>query len=75
MYDARACCTADASGPPGVGCDLLGVNERSVSGLPGFVQLVVQGNFVGVVCEREEQAVQAQQALELTWSEGTGVAR
>ena len=59
--------------PPSVGSDLLGVNESSVSGLPGLVRLVVQGNFVGVVCEREEQAVRAQQALELTWSEGTGL--
>ncbi|WP_081685597.1 xanthine dehydrogenase family protein molybdopterin-binding subunit [Candidatus Solirubrobacter pratensis] len=34
---------------------------------PGFVALVVKNNFVAVVAEREEQAIDAAQALELSW--------
>lgn len=59
--------------PPSVGSNLLSVDEGSVRDIPGFVQLVVQGNFVGVVCEREEQAIQAQKVLEPIWSDGTGL--
>ncbi len=59
--------------PASVGSTLLSVDESSVRNLPGFVRLLVQGNFVGVVCEREEQAIQAQATLKLTWSEGSGL--
>ncbi|MGV8286927.1 xanthine dehydrogenase family protein molybdopterin-binding subunit, partial [Pseudomonas aeruginosa] len=48
---------ADVSAPLGSG--LLAVDESSVAGLPGLVKVVVIGDFVGVVCEREEQAIRA----------------
>ena len=54
--------------PPVVGATLVGVDESSVQGLPGFVQVVVRHNFVGVVAEKAWQAVQAVQRLEVTWS-------
>ena len=54
--------------PPVVGATLVGVDESSVQRLPGFVQVVVRHNFVGVVAEKAWQAVQAVQRLEVTWS-------
>jgi CO/xanthine dehydrogenase Mo-binding subunit len=56
--------------PPGVGATLASVDERSVRGLPGFIKLVVKNNFVGVVCEKPWQAVQAARALKAAWSPG-----
>jgi nicotinate dehydrogenase subunit B len=56
--------------PPGVGATLGKVDERSVAGLPGFVKVVVRDNFVGVVCEKPWQAIQAARSLKATWSAG-----
>jgi CO/xanthine dehydrogenase Mo-binding subunit len=53
--------------PPFAGAKLLSIDESSVRSLPGFVRVVSKGNYVAVVCEREEQAVRAAQALKLTW--------
>ncbi|MEO6409507.1 MAG: molybdopterin cofactor-binding domain-containing protein [Burkholderiaceae bacterium] len=53
--------------PPTAGATLLGV-ERAPQG-PGFIKLVTLGNFAAVVCEREEQAVQAAREVRLKWSE------
>ena len=50
-----------------VGRSLLGVDESSVDQLPGFVRLVVIGDFIGVVAQREEQAEAAMQALRVQW--------
>ena len=55
--------------PPTAGARLLGV-ESAPQG-PGFVKLVVLGNFAAVVCEREEQAVAAARDVRLKWSEPT----
>jgi nicotinate dehydrogenase subunit B len=59
--------------PASVGAALVSVDERSIKDLPGFMKLVVEGNFVGVVCEREEQAIQAQRRLKVVWSKGSGL--
>ncbi len=56
--------------PPTVGATLVDVDEASVSGLPGFVKLVVRKNFVGVVCEKPWQAIQAARKLKATWTPG-----
>src|SRR5579871_5428958 len=45
--------------PPVAGGKLMSIDESSVSRLPGFVKLVTKGNYVAVVCEREEQAINA----------------
>lgn len=58
--------------PSGVGSSLLGVDEGSVRGIPG-VQVVVLGNFVGVVAPREEDAIRAAQQLKVTWSSWEGL--
>lgn len=56
---------ADTSAP--LGRSLLEVDEASVAHLPGFVRLVVVGDFVGVVAEREEQAIRIAQSLKVRW--------
>jgi CO/xanthine dehydrogenase Mo-binding subunit len=53
--------------PPVAGATLISVDESSVSKLPGFVKVVVKGNYVAVVCEREEQAIQAARQLKANW--------
>lgn len=59
--------------PSAVGATLVGVDENSVSGVPGLVKVVRKGNFVGVVTEREEQAIQAARQLKVTWTQGRGL--
>jgi CO/xanthine dehydrogenase Mo-binding subunit len=53
--------------PPFAGAKLTGIDESSVRGLPGFVKVVSKGNYVAVVCEREEQAINAARQLKTTW--------
>ena len=53
--------------PPQLGAKLVRVDESSVKDISGFVKVVVKGNFVGVVCEREEQAIRAARDLKVTW--------
>src|SRR5262249_51018737 len=48
--------------PPTVGAALENVDESAVRGMPGFIRVVVKKNFVGVVCEKPWQAVQAARA-------------
>ncbi|MGU3496522.1 molybdopterin cofactor-binding domain-containing protein [Xanthobacteraceae bacterium A53D] len=52
-----------------IGKSLIGVDESSVSGLPGVVAVVTSGDFVGVVAEREEQAMEAARRLVVRWKE------
>lgn len=54
--------------PPVAGARLLGVDERSARDIPGVVAIVHDEGAVGVVAERDEQALAAMQALEATWS-------
>jgi CO/xanthine dehydrogenase Mo-binding subunit len=53
--------------PPVAGAKLLSIDESSVRGLPGFIKVVSKGNYVAVVCEREEQAVNAARQLKVNW--------
>jgi CO/xanthine dehydrogenase Mo-binding subunit len=54
--------------PPVAGATLRNVDESSVSSLPGFVRVVRSGNYLAVVCEREEQAIEASRQLEAEWT-------
>jgi CO/xanthine dehydrogenase Mo-binding subunit len=56
--------------PPSVGATVVRVDEGSVRGMPGLVRVVVKQNFVGVVCEKAWQAVQAAAKLQVTWTPG-----
>ncbi len=53
--------------PPVAGAKLISIDESSVRGLPGFVKVVSKGNYVAVVCEREEQAIKAAKQLKVNW--------
>src|ERR1700674_4154236 len=53
--------------PPVAGAKLVSIDESSVRGMPGFVKVVSKGNYVAVVCEREEQAINAANRLKVNW--------
>jgi nicotinate dehydrogenase subunit B len=53
--------------PPFACAKLTGIDESSVRNLPGFIKVVTKGNYLAVVCEREEQAIRAARALKATW--------
>ncbi len=53
--------------PPYACAKLTGIDESSVKDLPGFIKVMNKGNYVAVVCEREEQAVKAARQLKTTW--------
>ena len=50
-----------------VGTSLIAVDESSVRDIPGLVAVVRIGDFVGVIAEREENAVKAAAQLRVTW--------
>jgi nicotinate dehydrogenase subunit B len=54
--------------PPVAGATLRSIDESSVADMTGFVAVVARGNYVAVVCEREEQAVNAARALQCEWT-------
>jgi CO/xanthine dehydrogenase Mo-binding subunit len=53
--------------PPVAGATLVSVDESSVRGIPGFVRVVSKGNYLAVVCQREEQAIRAARELKVDW--------
>lgn len=53
--------------PPFAGAKLISIDESSVAGLPGFIRVVNKGNYLAVVCEREEQAIAASRQLKVEW--------
>ena len=53
--------------PPFACAKLTGIDESSVRNLTGFIKVVTKGNYVAVVCEREEQAIRAARQLKTTW--------
>jgi CO/xanthine dehydrogenase Mo-binding subunit len=54
--------------PPFACATLASIDESSVEGLPGFIKVMHKGNYVAVVCEREEQAIRAARQLKTTWN-------
>jgi CO/xanthine dehydrogenase Mo-binding subunit len=53
--------------PPFACARLTGIDDSPVRNLPGFIKVVSKGNYVAVVCEREEQAIRAARQLKTTW--------
>src|SRR6202042_465481 len=51
-----------------VGTSLIAVDEASVRDIPGLVAVVKIGDFVGVVAEREENAIKAAAQLKVSWN-------
>jgi CO/xanthine dehydrogenase Mo-binding subunit len=58
--------------PPGYGAKLETLDEARINAMPGVVAVVRDGSFLGVVAEREEQAIKASVALAETakWKAG-----
>src|ERR1700728_250921 len=50
-----------------VGTSLIAVDEASVRDIPGLVAVVRIGDFVGVIAEREENAVKSAAQLKVIW--------
>jgi CO/xanthine dehydrogenase Mo-binding subunit len=59
--------------PPSYRATLVSLDEEAVGRLPGVLVIVRDGNFLGLVAEREEQAARAAEALreEARWREET----
>ena len=53
--------------PPFAGAKLVSIDASSIAGLPGFIRVVNKGNYLAVVCEREEQAIAASRQLKVEW--------
>jgi CO/xanthine dehydrogenase Mo-binding subunit len=49
--------------PPSYGAQLISIDDAAVKKMPGVIDVVRDGRFVGVVAEREEQAIAAREAL------------
>src|SRR5499425_3575808 len=47
------------------------IDEDSVKQIPGFVKVVRDGSFVGVVAKTQWSAIRAAEALKVTWSKPT----
>ena len=58
--------------PPALGAALQSVDESSIAAIPG-ARVVRIGGFLGVVAEREWDAVRAARLLKTEWSAGTGL--
>lgn len=62
---------ADSSAP--LGDSLISLDESSIAHLPGIVKIVRIKDFVGVVAEREEQAIEAMRQLKVEWKAWSGL--
>jgi CO/xanthine dehydrogenase Mo-binding subunit len=54
--------------PPRVGATLVSLDETAAAKVAGVIRVVRKGTFVGVVAEREDQAVRAVKALSPKWN-------
>jgi len=54
--------------PPTVTSKPASVDDSSLKTIPGFVKVVQEGSFLGVVCTTEWSAIKAAKALKVTWS-------
>ncbi|GGL51855.1 xanthine dehydrogenase family protein molybdopterin-binding subunit [Halocalculus aciditolerans] len=50
--------------PPSYGASLNSIDTESVASMPGVVEVVRDGRFLGVVAEKEHQAINAMEALD-----------
>jgi CO/xanthine dehydrogenase Mo-binding subunit len=55
--------------PPTITSKPANVDESSVKNIPGFVKVVQEGSFLGVVCATEWSAIKAAKALKVTWTQ------
>jgi nicotinate dehydrogenase subunit B len=57
--------------PPVVNTEPTSIDESSVKNIPGFVKVVREGSFVGVVAKTQWAAIKAAEALKVTWAAPT----
>ncbi len=55
--------------PPSPAAEFVSMDESSLVGIAGVVKVVRRANFIGVVAEHEEQAIQAAEQLKVEWRE------
>ncbi len=55
--------------PPSSTARLVSLDGNSIKNVPGVVKLVQRGNYIGIITEREEQAILAAEKLQVEWSE------
>ena len=55
--------------PPSPTAKLISIDESSISNVPGVVNLIQRGNFIGIVTEQEQQAILAAEQLKVQWTE------
>ncbi len=60
--------------PAGRNATLDSLDDSAAKAVPGFVQVVQNQNFVGVVARDEWAAIQAAKALNVTWDQGAPLA-
>ncbi len=53
--------------PAFAGATLVRIDEKSVADVPGFIRVLSRGNYVAVICQREEQAIRAARQLKVEW--------
>src|SRR5205085_1961431 len=59
--------------PPAVGAAVASVDESSVAQISGLAKVVVRNNFVGVIAEKQAQAIEAARRLKVSWKAGPGL--
>ncbi len=61
--------------PPGYHAQLQDLNDTDVRAMPGVIEVILDGSFLSVVCEREEQAIWAASKLAriAVWDESKGL--
>ncbi len=52
----------------GINATIASIDDSAARAMPGVIDVVQNGTFVGVVAEREEQAVRAAAAVTVTWT-------
>jgi nicotinate dehydrogenase subunit B len=58
--------------PPQPDLRLASLDDRAASAMPGVIAIVRDGDFVGVVADRDEQALAAVEALRAEWAVPAG---
>ena len=54
--------------PSGIGSTLMSVDDSAAKKVPGYLQTVTNGNFLGVLASTEWAAIKAARELKVTWS-------
>jgi len=55
--------------PPTITAKPASIDDSAAKNIPGFMRVVQEGSFVGVVCRTEWAAINAAKALKMTWSQ------